>query len=856
MSPFPGSTSELSPSVGPKVCVDDANTLDDGRSNGLLCNIDADCVGAEAVNMFRPVGIPTRYPIVCRENYVAVSEDPFKPGRLVVKVDVKGEANTNWLSLTGSLFIYDGDSCEAPGSPYMLVAGFTPDTCVDPLTDAELATVNYYGTPHSPAPGAYICTKSSEKGIWRHAQTFSHTDAGTNNGMAAEEYQTDIGRTHQQIYGKPVVMHRGIGSGTEKLACGILKAPDGYQARDRPLGGPGGGMTGDWTACSQTLAGCGKSGEAGTLPLAELALIDAVVMGDPTHTFQKLRRGADPEARRAGKTSLLMAAFHGRTHLVPMLLEEGGADLAAVQEPEGRGVVTQAILNNHDKTVALLLDRGAQIEQRDHSGSTPLHHAAEAGHTRSANLLLARGASVAARDEFGRTPLMRAVIERRTETVRALLGGPAGGPDLEARSAKNAPRAGYTALMYAVTNDDAPTLAALVNAGASVEARDGDTNTPLIAASREGFAGVARDLLAAGARVDAKNNHGCAGLWTADQDPKHWPEADTPDGARADPSATRVGSQPAPDPVRGAKGRCEGATALFYAQDAATARVLMDHGAGTQAADDSRLRHEAFQGRPETWAYNWHGEALATTDALWAPNSGREKSITFEKPAGWESSVMYVRDNAGKDHEFTSGGLPRGVEWPNLAPEATKTTTYQGQTIAGVPEGESGMCAQGLYYNAKTNECIAYSPVVTQKPVVQHITMSSEPGSAAFVLRHDNLPDGRAAVGNPRQRAERDERDERQRGDAEGVLAQLDAEDAQGESGLRRFLNKHELGQLVDKMLGEGFRSVADLLLINSKQDLNPIGVQRGTPEWTRLHRAIATLKVGRFKDFTNKTYV
>ena len=56
------------------------------------------------------------------------------------------------LALTGALFIYAGASCEAPGSPYMLVAGITPDTCVDPLTDAELATVNYYGPPHSPAP--------------------------------------------------------------------------------------------------------------------------------------------------------------------------------------------------------------------------------------------------------------------------------------------------------------------------------------------------------------------------------------------------------------------------------------------------------------------------------------------------------------------------------------------------------------------------------------------------------------------------------------------------------------------------------------------------------------------------------
>ena len=53
-------------------------------------------------------------------------------------------------------------------------------------------------------------------------------------------------------------------------------------------------------------------------------------------------------------------------------------------------------------------------------------------------------------------------------------------------------------------------------------------------------------------------------------------------------------------------------------------------------------------------------------------------------------------------------------------------------------------------------------------------------------------------------------------------------------------------------MLGEGFRSVRDLLLINERQDLNPLGIQRKTAEWTRLHRAIATLKAGRFKEFGN----
>ena len=832
MYPFPGSSSLLAPSAGPRVCVDDANSFDWGLSNGHACVVDADCKGVEHVTPFRGTGEPERNPIVCRTNSIEVSEDPFKPNRLRIKVDVKGQSrdddgnSMDWKSLTGSLYIYSGDSCANLGTPYMLVAGWNPDSCEDPIT-GETLTGTYFSN-------TYLCETYSKK-LWKHSQTFSHGDAGTNSGVAAQEYQTDIGRSHQEVYGKPVVMHHGIGAGAEKIACGVLEAPDGYQARDRPLGGPGGGMTGDWTTCSQSLPGCGAS-----LPLVEVALIDAVIMGDPTHTFQKLRRGADAEARRAGKTSLLMAAFHGRTHLVPMLLDEGGADLAAVHEPSGRGVVTQAILNDHAATARLLLDRGAALEQRDHTGSTPLHHACEMGWTESTGALLARGADAGARDRWGRTPLMRAVIEHRTAVVRVLLAH-GGGGDLEARSARHAQRAGFTALMYAVVHADAPTLAALVAAGASVETRDGDTNTPLIWASRLGFADIAADLLEAGARVDAKNNDGCVGLWTPDQDPKHWPEADTPDGSRADPAATRIGAQPAPDPVRGAKGRCEGATALFYAKDAATAQVLVDHGAGTQAADDSALRHEAFQGAEDKWHYNWHGEAMASTDTLFRPHSGLEKEITFKKPGpGWEADTMYVD----------------GEEWPNVRPDATRSQTYKGEEILGVPEGEAGMCNKGMFWDAKHARCIEYSPRVAEKPIPQHIVMSTEPGVPKFVLRHDNLPDGRTAAntpGSPRQRAERDARDPRESGNAAGVLGVLDAEASEGEAALRRFLGKHEIGAaIVDAMLGEGFRSVRDLLLINERQDLNPLGVQRHTAEWTRLHRAIATLKAGRFKEFPN----
>lgn len=75
------------------------------------------------------------------------------------------------------------------------------------------------------------------------------------------------------------------------------------------------------------------------------------------------------------------------------------------------------------RIVGLLLDAGADIEQRDLFGWTPLHRVANHGLLQVARLLVARGADLNARvvGDEGYTPLMEAASCGRTEVVRLLL---------------------------------------------------------------------------------------------------------------------------------------------------------------------------------------------------------------------------------------------------------------------------------------------------------------------------------------------------------------------------------------------------------------------------------------------------
>jgi uncharacterized protein len=92
-------------------------------------------------------------------------------------------------------------------------------------------------------------------------------------------------------------------------------------------------------------------------------------------------------ANAIGETALMMAALNGRLDWAKKLLERG----AQVQKP-GWSPVHYAASGPSTEVLALLLDRGADLNARAPNGSTPLMMAARYGTEDSVKLLVQRGA--------------------------------------------------------------------------------------------------------------------------------------------------------------------------------------------------------------------------------------------------------------------------------------------------------------------------------------------------------------------------------------------------------------------------------------------------------------------------------
>jgi hypothetical protein len=130
------------------------------------------------------------------------------------------------------------------------------------------------------------------------------------------------------------------------------------------------------------------------------------------------------------------------------------------------------------KGLGQLLAEGANPDQRDEGGMTPLHYAASAGHSEVGKLLLENGAILDFRDAEGATPLYFAAYFGRTEMAAFLLDR---GADPNACNQAN-----YTPLHMAAERGHLPVVEALLGHGGdpNFAARNGDT--PLSGAETNG----------------------------------------------------------------------------------------------------------------------------------------------------------------------------------------------------------------------------------------------------------------------------------------------------------------------------------------------------------------------------------
>jgi len=178
-----------------------------------------------------------------------------------------------------------------------------------------------------------------------------------------------------------------------------------------------------------------------------------------------LAHGADVEAERSGGFTPFHDAIVKKHRAVAELLIAHGAKI--------HGEMSAAYVDK--QTVQLLIDLGADVNQRDKGGDSPLDEAAFRGNTEVLNLLLDHGADINASGEYGSTPLHHAASRGEAEAAKLLIES---GAEVNTK-AKN----GDTPLCRAIRSSQLKVTEVLLANGADVNiACNGTTLLHMIAA--------------------------------------------------------------------------------------------------------------------------------------------------------------------------------------------------------------------------------------------------------------------------------------------------------------------------------------------------------------------------------------
>ena len=145
----------------------------------------------------------------------------------------------------------------------------------------------------------------------------------------------------------------------------------------------------------------------------------------------------------------------------------------------------KAVKADDAAAVKELIRRGADVSEKDSGGDSPVILAAYKGYTKILEMLLEAGADVAALDPgMKATALHAASYAGRAEAAKLLLRYKI---DID----KQGPYNGYTALHDAIWQNNVETAKVLIEAGADLNLKSNDGETPLDLAQSQGRTEIA-----------------------------------------------------------------------------------------------------------------------------------------------------------------------------------------------------------------------------------------------------------------------------------------------------------------------------------------------------------------------------
>ena len=201
------------------------------------------------------------------------------------------------------------------------------------------------------------------------------------------------------------------------------------------------------------------------------ALVRAAQNSDEALLRQALRRGANINYLLNERTALMEACFNQWLLGVRILVDEGRADINFKNMIGETALFITVEKCNNLTIVQYLVDRGANVNDKDRQNKTVLMYAVENQNPSMVDFLIRAGANIGTTDTFGQDALILAAKNGYKFAVDRLLQELATKKDSDGR----------TAFFYACMNDDIDMMAMFVKRGiADALAQDNTGIPPLL----------------------------------------------------------------------------------------------------------------------------------------------------------------------------------------------------------------------------------------------------------------------------------------------------------------------------------------------------------------------------------------